>query len=114
LTLAGEFDAEATHGFMSEYSTEEEKARLNELSLRAEKLGYAMRRQPGDPARLDLVSRYPSLIEESERFRRAFYSLEELVTFLDDEESTPVTTTYWSLEVVAPLETHHMKTAGAG
>jgi hypothetical protein len=49
-----------------DHYTEEQKALLDELSLKAEKLGYAVRYNPTDPARLQLISRHPSSLEEKD------------------------------------------------
>jgi hypothetical protein len=88
---------------MSEYHSGEKKTRLDALSQQAEKFGYALLRSHKDPGRLDLISRYPSFVEERERFEQAFYSIEELAAFLENEESTLVATTYWSMEISAPF-----------
>jgi hypothetical protein len=84
---------------MSEHYTGEQKARLDELKGRAEKLGYALRQNPQDPLWLGLVSRHPEYLDESERPLHAFYSLDDLEKIIGAEESLPETQGCWDLKI---------------
>jgi hypothetical protein len=85
--------------FMSEDYTEEQKARLDELKRRAEKLGYALRQNPRDPLWLGLISRHPEYLDESERPLHPFYSLDDLEKVISAEESLPETQGCWTLKI---------------
>ena len=63
---------------MPDYYTEEDKLRLDELSGRASKLGYSLRRNARDPLWLGLLSLHPEYLDESERALHPSYSLDEL------------------------------------
>ena len=88
-----------------DYYTEEQKTLLDELSLKAEKLAYAVHYDPRDPARLQLISRQPSFLEEKDRWKNDFYNIDDLANFLAAEASAPETRTCWRLQIsIAPPE----------
>ena len=88
-----------------DHYTEEQKALLDALSLKAEKLGYAVRYHPTDPARLQLISRHPSFLEEKDLWKQDFYDIRDLADFLAAEASASETRTCWRLQIsIAPLD----------
>ena len=90
--------AASTVRFMSEHHTEEQKARLDELARRAEKLGYALRQNSQDPL-LGLMSRHPNYLDEDERPLHPFCSLDDLEKVINAEESLPETHGCWTLKI---------------
>jgi hypothetical protein len=93
-----------------DYYTEEQKILLDELSLKAERLAYAVRYDPRDPARLQLISRQPSFLEEKDRWKKDFYNIDDLANFLAAEASAPETRMCWRLQIsIAPPDHRYEK-----
>jgi hypothetical protein len=96
-----------------DHYNEEQKALLDELSLKAEKLGYAVRYNPTDPARLRLISRHPSFLEEKDLWKQDFYDRRELADFLAAEASAPETRMCWRLQIsIAPPDDRYESRQG--
>jgi hypothetical protein len=82
--------------------TEEEKARMEALRQRAERVGFALRKGLGpDDGCYFLVSCEPKDLSEEERQRHRFWSLDDLEAFIAEEEARPTTPTYWRTEISA-------------